>query len=437
MRDFLKYWAATALTGLACVSWSWAQAPEVRPVAHFVRASSAPVSCAEPTCCVPAERCAPACEPTCAVQPDCHAPAACDAHGNGCADANGCAGGAGHECPCYLFGPDEPITLWHQDDCCRVNVAGWVSFGYHNKPTPLSTTFGEGLSFNDVPNRFNNHQTWVYIERALDTESGCWDWGYRADIMYGTDAQKTQAFGQLSGWDTQWDHGVYGWALPQAYAEVGNDVFQVKMGHFYTLVGYEVVPAPGNFFYSHALTMFNSEPFTHTGVITTYNYSDNLTVYAGWTAGWDTGFAQFNDGSNFLGGFSATLSEDVTLTYITTFGNFGLRGDNAYSHSIVMNVALTDKLTYIFQNDIVRVGQTGDDDLSINQYLLYSVNDCLGYGARIEWWKDEGQSRYEMTYGVNYKPHANWIVRPEIRYDWKPADNFTQWTFGIDTVVTF
>ena len=48
------------------------------------------------------------------------------------------------------------------------------------------------------------------------------DWGYRADIVYGTDAQKTQAFGndeQRLGRDS-FDNGVYGWAMPQAYAEV-------------------------------------------------------------------------------------------------------------------------------------------------------------------------------------------------------------------------
>jgi hypothetical protein len=428
MKHPLKLWTASALASFLGVSVATAQ---LRPVSHLVQAHAGAASCAEPTCCVPSQRCAAACEPPCAVEPDCHAPP--EQQGNGCAGGHGGA----ETCPCYLFGPDEPITLWHKDECCRVNVAGWVSFGYHNKPTPLSTTFGEGLSFNDVPNRFNNHQTWLYIERMLDTENGCWDWGYRADLLYGTDAQKTQAFGQLSGWDTQWDHGVYGWALPQAYAEVGNDRFQVRMGHFYTLAGYEVVAAPGNFFYSHALTHFNSEPFTHTGVLTTYKYSDELTVYAGWTAGWDTGFAQFNNGSNFIGGFTSNVSDDVTFTYITTFGNFGLRGDDAYYHGIVVNMQLTDKLTYIWHNDLLRIDSVGDDDLSIVQYLLYQVNDCLAHGTRIEWWKNDGVSQYVATYGVNYKPHANWMIRPEIRYDWRPADNFDQWTFGVDTFVTF
>ena len=67
------------------------------------------------------------------------------------------------------------------------------------------------------------------------------------------------------------DNGIYGWAMPQAYGEVGYGDWSVKVGHFFTPVGYEVVPATGNFFYSHSLTLFNSEPFTHTGVLGTYS----------------------------------------------------------------------------------------------------------------------------------------------------------------------
>jgi hypothetical protein len=88
--------------------------------------------------------------------------------------------------------------------------------------------------------------------------------------MYGIDANNTQAFGNNPGrWDFsgQFQHGEYGWALPQLYLEVAYYDLSVKAGHFYTFIGYEVVPAPDNFFYSHAFTMNNSEPFTHTGAL--------------------------------------------------------------------------------------------------------------------------------------------------------------------------
>ena len=127
-------------------------------------------------------------------------------------------------------------------------------------------------------------------------------------MRYGTDAQKTQAFGNDDGiWDVTFDNGPYGWAMPQAYLEFAAGDWSVKVGHFFTLVGYEVVPAVGNFFYSHAYTMFNSEPFTHTGALATYTGYENLTLYGGWTLGWDTGFDQYGGGSSFLGGFSQII----------------------------------------------------------------------------------------------------------------------------------
>jgi hypothetical protein len=50
-----------------------------------------------------------------------------------------------------------------------------------------------------------------------------------------------------------------------------------------------------------------------------------------------------------------------------------------------------------------------------------------------------------LTGGVNYKPHANLVIRPEVRYNWSPtnlvsAQNgaaFNNTVFAIDAVLTF
>ena len=320
--------------------------------------------------------------------------------------------------------------------------------GYHNGITPLSTTRNQGLAFNDHPHRFNLHQGWLFAEKVADGSCGL-DWGFRADVMYGVDAAQTQAFGNPAGsfdFGGSWTRGAgYGFALPQLYGELASGDWSVKIGHFYTLIGYEVVTAPDNFFYSHALTMFNSEPFTHTGALATYSAGDNMTLYGGWTAGWDTGFDQLNNGSSFLGGFSTSLSDDVTFTYIATAGELGWRG-NGYSHSLVLDVAVSDKLQYVVQSDLVRTNDHDanpatpgkDDDIGINQYLIYSLSDKVGVGTRVEWWKNEGRSQYAATVGVNVKPMDNVIIRPEIRHDWKlAAPDSTATTFGMDAIITF
>lgn len=329
----------------------------------------------------------------------------------------------------------------------EIAVGGWVQLGYHNNVTPLSTGVNQGFSFNDHPHKLNLHQGWLYVEKIADGSCGP-DWGFRVDGVYGVDGRQTQAFGNDGGvWDFQarWTHGDYAFAIPQAYVDFASGDWNLRVGHFYTIAGYEVVTAPDNFFYSHALTMFNSEPFTHTGALATYSASDDLTYYAGWTLGWDTGFDSRHDGSNFIGGVSTELNDSISMTYVLTWGEFGWRG-NGYAHSFVFDIAVTDRLNYVVQSDLTRTNNHDnnrhtpgkDDDVGVNQYLLYTINDQLAAGTRIEWWKDEGKSQWAATFGVNIKPTDNIVLRPEIRHDWQLAGpNGSETTFGIDAILTF
>jgi hypothetical protein len=250
------------------------------------------------------------------------------------------------------------------------------------------------------------------------------------------------------------DHGVYGWAMPQAYAQVAYGDWSWKLGHFWTLVGYEVVPATGNFFYSHSYTFFNSEPFTHTGALGAYTLNDCTTIHAGWALGWDTGFDQFGDGNIFHGGVIHQATDDVNVAFMCTAGNFGFRsGDQAgYEQAVVVNATLSECWNYVMETDYVHTdGLFGDPtidstDVSIVNYLFYTLNDCWKLGGRAEWWKSdqvtgEMSSFYEITGGVNYRPHANVVIRPEIRYDWSPSDEAADLEnreiFAIDAVFTF
>ena len=327
-----------------------------------------------------------------------------------------------------------------------VEVGGWVQVGYSSRPTAFND------SFQDKSVLLN--QGWIYLDKAAESECGEWAPGYHADFVYGADAANTQSFGNSPGQfdlDPGFQHGTReDWAIPQLYAEISNGDWTVKGGHFYTLHGYEVVQATGNFFYTHAYTMNYAEPFTHTGILATHALSDSTEVYAGWTAGFDTGFDQSAGGSNFIGGYSTSLTEDVTLTQIMSFGNFGtgfgVVADGSFAMSTVLDYQVTDKLNYVFHSDILEADVY--DTFGINQYLIYQIDDCLGAGARLEWWKADGDSVNAITLGLNVKPHANVTIRPEWRYDWSPGGNTnagiqsgtvnqSNGTFAIDAVITF
>ncbi|MDN5753845.1 MAG: porin, partial [Nitrosospira sp.] len=150
-----------------------------------------------------------------------------------------------------------------------IRVGGWINGGATFNPSHIDG-FNGPVTFNDQANRFQLNQVNVFIERAVVAQGSKWDFGGRFDILFGTDAIFTQAYGvpafdvnsgqplERSTWDLDLccaSTRYYGLAIPQAYGEVyvpiGNGL-NVKVGHFYTPIGYESVPAPNNFFYSHA-----------------------------------------------------------------------------------------------------------------------------------------------------------------------------------------
>jgi hypothetical protein len=367
----------------------------------------------------------------------------------GCGTKGGCTDG----CLCYAEGV-EPFKLL--PSIGGIEFGGWTQFGYHS-----DNSFADG--FNQYEDHVALHQQWFYAEKVADGSCGL-DWGFRFDAMYGIDANNTQAFGNSGGgWDNaaSFDHGQYGWALPQAYGELAYGDVSVIFGHFYTLVGYEVVMAPNNFFYSHAFAMNNIEPFTHTGIEATWEATDRLTLRGGWTLGWDTGFDQFEDGNNFLGGFSYELTDNIDVLYYCTIGDFGsyfgVTAKEAYEHTVVVDFTLTERLNYVFETDLLRIGDlagTGEEfnSFGINNYLFYTLNDCWSFGARLEWWEtdlgpgSESITLNEFTVGLNWRPHTNFVLRPEVRQEWFPSDSDArevgspdsdQTIFGVDAVVTY
>lgn len=370
----------------------------------------------------------------------------CDPCGKGC----GKFGGRGRlACMCE----GDAWSLWstiapQMEECHNVTAGGWFQIGYH---TEGKNGFGTGL-FNNYPGVIQMQQAWLFLEKAIDGDRcKTWDWGFRMDYVYGTDGQDTQAFGNTANtWDNGWDNGAfYGHAVPQLYFQVAYNDLTVTIGHFYTIIGYEVVPAPDNFFYSHAFTMVLAEPFTHTGVLAEYAVNDNITAWGGWTAGWDTGF-QSNGGNIFLGGVSVQATERVGVTWALTAGDFGFQDTSdsdpdAYSQSVVIDVAVTEKLNYVFQtdyvtNDVARGGL--GDAWGVNQYVIYSINDCLGVGGRLEYFDDPaivGGEVWSFTLGTNIKPHANVVLRPELRWDdFDPATGLNDtFVFGMDMIMTF
>jgi hypothetical protein len=356
----------------------------------------------------------------------------------------------------------QPQDPWRLFGCCnclcrsRVSVRGWLSGGYTANFDDPASRFNGPVTFNDRDEtQFN--QGYLVLERAVDTECYGWDIGGRVDLLYGSDYRFTIARGLdaeddfTSNWHT---NRFYGLAMPQAYLETAVDKVSLKLGHFYTIIGYEVVTAPDNFFYSRAYTMQYGEPFTHTGALATWTPNEQLSVIGGATFGWDN-FENVYDDVSFLGGVTFAASDgNSKLALAMHVGDeeqaFGTvtPNDERVIYSVVYNRSITDRLNWIVQHDHGwqdNVGSQGDSAewYGLNQYLIYKIDCCWSLGARVEWFRDDDGFRvapagdypalgvsnnpasaggfegnfWAVTMGLNYKPTGNLILRPEVRYD--------------------
>ncbi len=342
-----------------------------------------------------------------------------------------------------------------------LSIGGWIDFGStYNFETPRDNN-NTPITFNDRHLEFQLNQFYFYVERAVNTGGSSWDIGGRADFLFGTDARFTLNSGLD---DDLLDDGFsrfYRISAPQIYAEVYAPIFNgvsAKIGHFYTIIGNEVVTSPDNFFYSHAYTMQYGEPFEHNGFLLTTPINDNITLMAGGVLGWDN-YSDDLDVWNFLGGVSWS-NDQSGLTVTASVGPTGDSNNNddnnRWIYSVVASHDFTEDLHFLIQHDHANEEIPGADEVEwygINSYLSYDINDQFSAGIRGEWFRDDDGARvtgdagnfFGVTAGVNYAI-TGWLkIRPEVRYDWfdgqgDPFDGSSsddQVTVAADVIVTF
>ncbi len=322
---------------------------------------------------------------------------------------------------------------WMED--MRLTFGGWIDAGISTNFNASPDNFNGPVGLIDRTGEPRISQLYFVLERLVK-KSDEWDVGGRFDVLYGTDAFIAQS-------SNNWDKGLiptsvarfYNIAFPQLYAEVyapvGNGL-STKVGHFYGLTNYESVMATKNFFYSHSMSFMWDGPFTHTGVLPSYQIDNNFEVTAGGVMGWNNVNAYMSVW-NFLGKFQWTNG--------------------------------------IQQNDPLVNGKDASW-YGIQSYLFYNLNEELAFGLRGEWQRDQdgvrfryndrpgsaainavgpastapgiGSSYYEFTLGARWTP-LKWVtVRPELRYDWADAANAfdagkrqDQLMFATDVIVQY
>ncbi len=352
--------------------------------------------------------------------------AVCDMlHRARCEDCNGC-GDAG---------------LRHGGLPLGIRWEGWIAQGATLNTESPNNRSNFPVTFNDGSNEYQMNQLYLVAERAVRKDA--FSVGGRVDLLYGTDHRYTMARGLELERDLspKWNSEDYGLSVPQGYMEVfapyGTGV-SVKMGHFYTILGYETVPAPENFFYSHSYAMQYGEPFTHTGALAATEVGP-FKFQAGFTRGWDN-WENNDDEYGFLGGMNWTSYDERTSLALALHtgkeeGVLSPATNTRTTYSMVFSHDFYGPWSCVVQHDMGidrHVIGNGDDAkwYGVNMYLFREINECWKFGYRFEWFRDNDGTRvvrgeradyYEMAWGLNYTPNDRLSVRPSIRWDWTGA----------------
>jgi hypothetical protein len=383
--------------------------------------------------------------------------------------------------------PCPPPGPWKVPQPCvfqNLGIAwgGWIQQGITFNADHPADRFNGPVCTNDRDREWQLNQAWMYFVRPTKTDGCGWDIGGRFDLVYGTDWR----YGMNTGLEDRINsnNSFYGLILPQAYVEVAVNNLTVKLGHFATMTSYEKIPPVLNFFYSHTYLMAGYfDPLLATGMQAEYKIGDRWTAIAGFNRGWEK-WEDPIDTLHFLGGVQRTSDDKRTLlsVMVDTGRELGFTGPHDRTSVItVFTHKFNDRLAYGSQytlgrevgGSFVDPGQNADW-YGTEQMLIYTINPKWSAGLRYEWVRDQDGARiagignllgsakgwsglpgytgsfHDVSIGLNYRPHPNVVVRPEIRWDWYsgqpnpfgqlPFDDLTkrqQFLAAADFIVTF
>jgi hypothetical protein len=337
-----------------------------------------------------------------------------------------------------------------------------------------------GRLFDDHANQFQLNQLLLTANKPLDPKNSDYQWGFKAQVMYGSDARYTQFLGELNRVDPnqRYQLDVVEANILAHLPWLTEGGMDIKAGQYPTPIGYETIDPSTNPFYSHSYIFNFALPFKHTGLLAVTHVNDMLDIYSDVDTGTNTTFGPLGDNNGAvggIGGFNLTLmGGKLTVLALTHFGpdqatrllsplGVNANGQWRFYNDMVVTYKATDALTLVTEAAWARdgFGTVGKpvNAIGIAQYASYALSDTLALNGRIEYFRDDNNffvasfpsnnapilaqqgfapfvhaapgtnTTYgEMTVGVTWKPAmpapiTGLAIRPEIRWDHSFTNN--------------
>ena len=276
----------------------------------------------------------------------------------------------------------------------RFKISAWIDAGFTTNPSSPDDGQNFGRLFDDRSNEPLVNQITLNLERTLASQPGELDWGFKLQLLFGTDARYIHSLGLL---DHTMGTSLYQPDIPEAYLNLHFPVItegglDLKLGKFVTPVGFEAIDPRSNVFYSHSYIFNFGVPFNHTGALFTLHANSWLDLLGGVTRGVNTSLDDNNDSAGFLAGFGMTFNGGKLLVNAATHIGPETPDDDhdlRYLSDIYLTWKMTDKWTSITELNFARDDAANADGYGGAQYLTYAINDRFTAKARGEVWRDD------------------------------------------------
>jgi hypothetical protein len=323
-----------------------------------------------------------------------------------------------------LAAADEAPAKW--SDTLTYGAQFDVGISHDGGTGPSGRIFGR--LFDDTSDRLQLNQAMLSAARPLDPAATGYDFGFKLQGFYGSDARFTRFTKQFVSLTNS---NVNQFDIVEANAQLhapwlSDGGVDLKFGQYSTPIGTETIDPSANYFYSHSYLFFFSDPLKHTGLLATWHASAMVDLYASIDTGINTGFENFpghaqNGGPPaFLGGVGVTLNDGaltfLALTHIGTEIPSAAIANGLLPKSVSVDSAsrrifdlvttwkASDKLTLInelnyLHDDALDNGRAAEG-WGVAQYASFAASDSLSLVARGEIFRDS-QNAFVGQYGNN------------------------------------
>ena len=309
-----------------------------------------------------------------------------------------------------------------------IHLSAQIEGGITVNPQNPSSGVNFGHLFTDRVSQPLLNQILLTANKPLDPKATGFDWGFKLQGMYGSDARYTQYLGEfnnsLPGSRNQFDIVEANLLFHLPFPTDGG--MDIKVGQFSTSLGYETIDPSTNPFYTHSYIFNFGIPLEHTGVLTTTHVSPLLDLYLGVDTGENTTFGSRGDNNGSIAGtigFGLNMMDgNLTVLALSHMGpenaslalapTYNADKYMRYENDAIITWKASDALTLVTELNWIRDDFLGfvasgkpspANGYGLAQYASYTLSDTVTLNVRGEIWADDSGA-FVAAYPGNNDP---------------------------------